>query len=298
MRLLVQHRSTWRYTAAAMLGPHVIRLRPATHARVAIDDYRLRVEPAGELRWQQDPTGNHVARLTFPTGTRTEALVVSVQFACDVRTTNPFDFFVDERCTSAPFVYPDELRADLAALLDRTEPSLFAGARFVAFLDALPFAGDTVQLLVQLNAAVHRAITYVEREEPGIWTPEATLAAARGSCRDSAVLLMAVLRHRGIAARFVSGYLVQLAHESPITGQASLVPEDSVALHAWAEAYLPGAGWIGLDATSGLLCGEGHIPLACTSSPALAAPVEGTSDSLAESVQFRMQVERLAAGVT
>ena len=294
MRLLVQHRSTWRYPVAATLGPHLIRLRPASHTRVAIDGYRLDVTPAGEVRWLHDPTGNHVARLTFPTDARVEALEVAVRFECDVRTVNPFDFMVDARCITAPFEYPRELHPDLAAVLDRTDPALSVGARFDTFLSVLPTAGDTVQLLVQLNAAVHRAITYVEREEPGIWAPEVTLAASRGSCRDSAVLLMAVLRHRGIAARFVSGYLVQLAHEAPIAGEASLVPEDSVALHAWAEAYLPGAGWIGLDATSGLLCGEGHIPLACTSSPALAAPVDGTSDAIAASVHFTMQVERLS----
>jgi transglutaminase-like putative cysteine protease len=150
-----------------------------------------------------------------------------------------------------------------------------------------------VPLLVALNVAVHRAITYVEREEAGVWTPEETLLATHGSCRDSAVLLMAVLRARGIASRFVSGYLIQLANEALIEGEPVEVTCDSVALHAWAEAYLPGAGWIGLDATSGLLCGEGHIPLACTSSPALSAPIEGTSDVDAEQVSFEMHVERL-----
>lgn len=293
MRLLVQHQSTWGFPSPATLGPHLIRLRPASHTRVGIDGYALRIDPRGEVRWLQDPTGNHLARLTYPTGMRVSALEVAVCFECDVRTVNPFDFMVDARCTAVPFAYPAELRADLAAYLDPSAPALRGGARFDAWLESLPQVGDTVQLLVELNAAVRRAVEYIEREEPGIWTPEETLAAGRGSCRDSAVLLMAVLRARGIASRFVSGYLIQLAHEPSIEGTPSTVPADTVALHAWTEAYLPGAGWLGFDATSGLLCGEGHIPLACTSTPSLASPVDGTSDVSASEVRFTMQVERL-----
>jgi uncharacterized protein (DUF2126 family) len=150
-----------------------------------------------------------------------------------------------------------------------------------------------VPLLVALNEAVNKRIRYVIREEAGIWTPEETLAAGRGSCRDSAVLLMAALRSRGLAARFASGYLVQLADEGMIPDAPKGVARDVVDLHAWAEVFLPGAGWIGLDATSGLLCGEGHIPVACTASPALAAPIEGTSDVAAREVSFQMTVARL-----
>src|SRR6185295_1999078 len=140
---------------------------------------------------------------------------------------------------------------------------------------------------------VNQAVRYIIREEPGIWTPEETLEAGRGSCRDSAVLLIAALRSRGLAARFVSGYLVQLTDEGMIPDAPRGVGRDVVDLHAWAEVYLPGAGWVGLDATSGLLCGEGHIPLACTAYPPAAAPIDGTSDVLASEVSFEMAVGRL-----
>src|SRR6185369_14479221 len=156
-----------------------------------------------------------------------------------------------------------------------------------------PRAGATVPLVVELNSAVNRRIRYVIREEPGVWTPEETLERGRGSCRDSAVLLVAALRSRGLAARFVSGYLLQLTDEGMIPDAPRGVGRDVVDLHAWAEVYLPGAGWIGLDATSGLLCGEGHIPLACTAHPPFASPVEGTSDVAAAGVSFEMTVGRL-----
>jgi uncharacterized protein (DUF2126 family)/transglutaminase-like putative cysteine protease len=293
MRLLVQHQSTWAYPSPAALGPHLVRLRPANHTKADIETYGLTIEPAGDVRWQQDPYGNHIARLTYPAGTRIEALQVGIEFTCDIKPVNPFDFFVDDRCKSAPFAYPAELLPDLAPFFDLHDPSVAGGPRLTAFLESLPREGDTVQLIVALNEAVNRVTRYVIREEPGIWTPEQTLVEGRGSCRDSAVLLIAALRSRGLAARFVSGYLIQLTDEGMIPGAPRGVSSDVVDLHAWAEVYVPGGGWIGLDATSGLLCGEGHIPLACTVSPPLAAPVEGTSDTSASGVSFSMRIERL-----
>lgn len=271
----------------------MIRLRPASHTKARIETYGLHVTPAGELRWQQDPYGNHVARLTYRAGTRVPSLDVLVEFACDVRPVNPFDFFVDDRCKTAPFAYPSEMRQDLLPFLDTAEPSVAGGPRLAELLASLPADGDTVGLMIELNAAVNRAVRYVIREEPGIWTPEQTLEQGRGSCRDSAVLLIAALRSRGLAARFVSGYLIQLTDEGMIPDAPRGVGRDVVDLHAWAEVYVPGGGWIGLDATSGLLCGEGHIPLACTACPALAAPVDGTSDVAAGSLTFSMSVARL-----
>ena len=245
------------------------------------------------IRWQQDPAGNHVAQLTFRKGTRLDALEIAVELAVDIRPVNPFDFFLDDRCERVPFAYPPELAPDLAPFLATDDPALRGGRRLSALLDALPRAGATVPLVVELNAAVNRALRYVVREEPGIWTPEETLEHGRGSCRDQAVLLMAALRSRGLAARFASGYLVQLADEGMIPDEPRGVGRDVVDLHAWVEVYLPGAGWIGLDPTSGLLCGEGHLPLACVARPALAAPIEGTSDVLAAEVTFEMKVGRL-----
>ena len=293
MRLHLLHRSVYTYPSPAALGPHCIRLRPANHTRARIESYGLSVPPSASLRWQQDPSGNHVAHLSFAKGTRLSRLDLTVELAVDIRPVNPFDFFIDERCKEVPFQYPAELQKDLLPFLDRDDEALRAGARLESFLAGLPRGGVTIDLVVELNRAVNRALRYVVREEPGIWTAEETLANGRGSCRDSAVLLMAALRSRGLAARFVSGYLVQLVDEGMIPDAPKGVGRDVVDLHAWTEVYLPGGGWIGLDATSGLLCGEGHIPLACTARPALATPVEGTSDVAAAQVTFEMKVARL-----
>ncbi len=293
MRLQLIHRSLYSYPSPATLGPHQIRLRPANHTRARIESYGLHAPEGCTLRWQQDPYGNHVAHLSFPKGLRLRELDLRVDLAVDIRPVNPFDFFIDDRCREVPFAYPPELQKDLFPFLDPDDDSLHGGPRLAGFLDELPSRGDTLGLVVALNRAVNQAIRYVIREESGIWTPEETLDHGCGSCRDSAVLLISALRSRGLAARFVSGYLVQLQDEGMIPDAPRGVGRDVVDLHAWAEVYLPGGGWIGLDATSGLLCGEGHIPLACTARPALATPVEGTSDTPAERVSFEMQVGRL-----
>jgi len=293
VRVLVQHRSRYRYPQPAALGPHVIRLRPADHARARVENYRLDVAPEHRLHWQRDPHGNHVARVTFKAGQRVELLELVVELALDVRPVNPFDFFVDARAKTAPFRYPDDLAGELAAFLDTGDPAYRLGRRAVDLLAQLPAQADTIDLLVAINQHVRERIAYVIRDEPGVWTPEETLTNARGSCRDSAVLLVALLRARGLAARFASGYLVQLADEGMIPNEPRGVDRDVVDLHAWAEAFVPGAGWIGLDGTSGLLTGEGHVPLACTASPAHAAPLDGTSDVVAEAVEFATTITRL-----
>jgi uncharacterized protein (DUF2126 family)/transglutaminase-like putative cysteine protease len=293
LRLLIQHRSSYRYPQPASLGPHRIRLRPANHTRARIESYSLKTPAEGALRWQQDPFGNHVAHLSFKKGTKLPALDLTVELAVDVRPVNPFDFFLDDRCEEAPFAYPEELALDVAPFLDRTDPALRTGPLFDALDRELPREGRTVPFVVALNEAVNRRLKYVIREEPGIWTPEETLAQGRGSCRDQAVLLIALLRARGLAARFASGYLVQLTDEGMIPDEPKGVGRDVVDLHAWVEVYLPGGGWIGLDPTSGLLTGEGHIPLACVARPALGAPLDGTADVVAQEVTFDASVGRL-----
>jgi len=201
MRLLLQHESLYAYPSPASLGPHEIRLRPAQHARARIESYSLTVTEPGELRWLQDPFGNHVARLAFRKGIRIPELRLLVEMAVDIRPVNPFDFFVDDRCQQSPFAYPEEQRADLAPFLALDEPALAGGPRLSEFLAGLPSRGATVSMAVELNRLVKERVRYVVREEAGIWTPEETLRQGRGSCRDSAVLLLAVLRSRGLAAR-------------------------------------------------------------------------------------------------
>jgi uncharacterized protein (DUF2126 family) len=292
MRLLLQHRTAYRYAKPAFLGPHTIRLRPATHAKAKIETYALHVEQPCELRWQRDPAGNRVARLTFGPE-RVKSLDLLVEMAVDVRPVNPFDFFIDPLSEQSPFSYADEITRDLAPYLDLDDPAYAVGELFAAFQRDLPRSGKTIDLIVALNHAVNTRLKYVIREEAGVWTPEQTLGEARGSCRDSATLLVALLRSRGLAARFVSGYLIQLTDEGMIPDEPRGVTRDVVDLHAWAEVFLPGGGWIGLDATSGLLCGEGHIPLACAARAPAAAPLEGTTDAPTEDVLFEMKVGRL-----
>ncbi len=289
MRIRVKHESRYTYDTPAALGPHVVRLRPAAHTRAEVLSYNLAIEGDCELRWQRDAWGNALARLTFPEGRTYTALGVTVDLALDIRPVNPFDFYVDDRCERVPFSYPDGLDKELAPFLIRNAVT----PRLAEFLEEVPFTGTTVDYLVALNQRVAQRVGYVIRNEAGIYTSEETLTLGRGSCRDSAVLLVDVLRARGLAARFVSGYLVQLADEGIIPGEAKGMTKDVVDLHAWAEVYLPGGGWIGLDGTSGLMTGEGHIPLASTVNPELAAAISGTSSEPSTGFSFTSSVTRM-----
>ncbi len=271
IRVALSHVTTYRYDRPVILGPHTVRLRPAPHARTPIHAYSLRVEPVDQfLNWQQDPYGNYLARLVF-TKPATE-VKVTVELVAELVPINPFDFFIDEAAEKYPFAYDEALTRELAPYLE----TLPAGPRLRELIASCRQSGvKMVDYLVYLNQAVQRHVGYVIRLEPGVQTPEETLDFRRGSCRDSAWLLVQLARHLGLAARFVSGYLIQLvADERPIEGPEG-PPADFTDLHAWAEIYVPGAGWIGLDATSGLLAAEGHIPLACTAEPQNAAPIAG-----------------------
>jgi len=295
VRLFVRHRTAYRYPRPAALGPHLIRLRPTGQCKAKIETYALRVGQPSELRWQQDPNGNRVARATFAKGLRFEALDLTVEMAVEIRPVNPFDFFLDESAETSPFRYAPESLRELQPYLESAAERDSGSTGLRAFLEELPRDGPTVPLLVELNRRVSQRVRYIVRDDMGILTPEETLTAGRGSCRDSTALLIALLRARGFAARFVSGYLVQLTNEAMVPDQPRDVGRDKVDLHAWTEVFLPGAGWIGFDSTSGLLCGEGHIPLAATANAARAAPVEGTSSEAATQVSFETAIERLGA---
>ena len=289
MRVRIRHESVYKYPEPALLGPQIVRLRPADHLRARLLTYNLQVSPKAELRWQQDPWGNRIVRVTFPDGRKIEELSLTVDVALEIRPVNPFDFYIDSRCEELPFVYPDGLAGELAPFL--AKPSL--GPKLAAFVEAHPAKGHLIDYLVELNRSVAKTVNYIIRNEPGIQTSEETLNIGSGSCRDSAVLLVDALRAQGLAARFVSGYLVQLKDEGIIPEEPKGMSQDVVDLHAWAEVYVPGAGWIGLDGTSGLLAGEGHIPLAGTVDHFLASPVDGTSSVGASDVSFDMTIERL-----
>lgn len=285
----IHHVSHYRYDRAVQLGPQVVRLRPAPHSRSAIVSYSLSVEPQPHfINWQQDPFGNHQARLVFPQPC--SAFKVSVDLVADMAVFNPFDFFLEPQAETFPWAYDDLLRQELAPYLvaDTPEPLLSA---YLAGVDRNP--QPTIAFLVGLNRRVHQDVRYTIRLEPGVQTPEQTLALGSGSCRDSAWLLVQLLRHCGLAARFVSGYLIQLTPDEKSLDGPSGTDHDFTDLHAWAEVYLPGAGWLGLDATSGLLAGEGHIPLACTPQPTGAAPIEGAVDPCDVQFSHSMTVSRV-----
>ncbi|MGF1464481.1 MAG: DUF2126 domain-containing protein [Maricaulaceae bacterium] len=296
IRIGLTHITRYRYDRKVGLGPQVIRLRPAPHTRTPIVSFSQTIKPADHfLNWQQDPFGNFQARAVF--SEKTDHFEVAIDIVADMIAINPFDFFLDEDAFHAPFRYDPETEADLAPYLAEDA----SGARYedmARFTEALWRSGErndlsTIDFLVELNQRVQSEIGYIVRMEPGVQTPEETLERAKGSCRDSAWLLVNLLRRVGVASRFVSGYLVQLTEdEPPLTGPKGPA-SDFTDLHAWAEAFVPGAGWIGLDATSGLFAGEGHIPLAATPAPGSAAPVSGGVDECEVEFDFHMAVTRL-----
>jgi uncharacterized protein (DUF2126 family)/transglutaminase-like putative cysteine protease len=285
----LHHVTHYKYDRAIDLGPQTIRLRPAPHTRTPILSYSLKVTPSNHfVNWQQDPQGNWLARYVFPE--KATELKIEVDFTAQMTVVNPFDFFVEPYVNSFPFQYPDGLKAELAPYLETTAP----GPLLEAYLKDIPREADsTVNFLVELNAVLQKKIRYIIRMEPGVQAPEQTLAACAGSCRDSAWLLIQILRHLGLAARFVSGYLIQLRPDiDPVEGPRE-VENDFTDLHAWAEVYLPGAGWIGFDVTSGMLTGEGHIPVAATPHYRSAAPISGTAGAANVEFAFEMNVRRI-----
>ena len=278
IHVALNHVTHYRYDRRVNLSPQVVRLRPAPHSRTRILSYSLRVEPAKHfINWMQDPFANHLARLVFPEPTR--EFKVTVDLVAEMSVLNPFDFFLEPHAENFPFEYDADSRRELQPYLAKSELT----PRFKAFVESIPRHPEkdrvrTIDFLVGINQRLQNDISYLIRMEPGVQTPEVTLTNGSSSCRDSGWLLVQTLRHLGLAARFVSGYLIQLKADVKALDGPSGSETDFTDLHAWCEVYLPGAGWIGLDPTSGLLAGEGHVPVACTPEPSTAAPVSGAVD--------------------
>ncbi|MCE9522424.1 MAG: transglutaminase family protein, partial [Alphaproteobacteria bacterium] len=228
------HLTHYRYDKPVTLSPQIIRLRPAPHSRT-----------------------NWLARFVF--SEPVSEFKIEVDLVADMTVYNPFDFFVEEDAETWPFDYAEDIRADLS-IYRHTDP---VGPRLRAFLNSISRERmRTIDFVVGINSRIAKEIGYVVRMEPGVQTPEETFERATASCRDSSWLLVQTLRHLGFAARFVSGYLIQLKPDLVSLDGPPGTDHDFTDLHAWVEVYLPGAGWIGVDPTSGLLTGESHIPLA------------------------------------
>src|SRR5438093_101679 len=289
IHVALNHQTHYRYDRRVALSPHIVRLRPAPHCRTPVLSYSLALMPSKHfINWQQDPHGNYLARIVFPEKTR--ELSIDVDLVAEMSVFNPFDFFLEPSAERFPFPYEPWLGKELAPFLEVAPP----GPRLRGYLEGIDGRdAPTMDFLVDLNQRLSKHIKYIIRLEPGVQTPEETLSLGSGSCRDSGWLLVQTLRHLGLAARFVSGYLIQLAPDVKSLDGPHGPETDFCDLHAWAEVYLPGAGWIGLDPTSGLLAGEGHIPLACTADPGNAAPVIGYTDVCNVEFDFSMQVTRV-----
>ncbi|WP_428422980.1 DUF2126 domain-containing protein [Methylibium sp.] len=289
IHVALNHVTHYRYDRRVALGPQVVRLRPAPHCRTPILSYSLRVEPVDHfINWQQDPFSNYLARLVF--AEKTTEFKITVDLVAEMSVYNPFDFFLEPSAENFPFSYEEGLERELAPYLVGGELT----PRFKAFVDSVPRKTQrTIDFLVGLNQRLQHDISYLIRMEPGVQTPEQTLESGAGSCRDTGWLLVQALRHMGLAARFVSGYLIQLKPDVKSLDGPSGAETDFTDLHAWCEVYLPGAGWIGLDPTSGLMAGEGHIPVACTPEPSSAAPVEGGVDESEVEFVHSMSVTRI-----
>jgi uncharacterized protein (DUF2126 family)/transglutaminase-like putative cysteine protease len=290
-------------------------LRPAPHTRTPVHHFSLKVEPKTHfINWQQDPFGNFMARYVFPE--KTKRLIVDVNLVVDMVTINPFDFFVEEYATHYPFKYEEQLAKELTPYFEIKESgpllhqllSKIKNAEFgkaMTMVDAQRMAEESgeeveeykgphiVHFLVELNQFLQQLIGYTIRMEPGIQSCEKTLHIKTGSCRDTGWLLVQILRHMGLATRFVSGYLIQLTADQKSLDGPSGPEADFTDLHAWAEVFIPGAGWVGLDPTSGLFAGEGHIPLACTPDPTSAAPITGATQKCEVTFKFENKVSRI-----
>ncbi len=292
IKVAVRHFTKYSYDRHIELSPQVIRLRPAPHSRTFIKGYSLNIKPENHfINWQQDPFGNYLARIVFPE--KVDHFEVDVEVIADMVVINPFDFFMEDYAQKFPFTYEENLKRQLQPYLDITEEddilmNLVERAKKLVTKDI-----NTIDLLVAINQLINQEIKYNIRLEAGVQSCKQTLELCTGSCRDFAWLLVQVLRHIGLAARFTSGYLIQLKADEKSLDGPSGAEEDFTDLHAWTEVYIPGAGWIGLDSTSGLFAGEGHIPLACTPDPQSAAPISGTAEPCETKFDFENKVIRI-----
>lgn len=289
MRVSLTHLTSYSYSQEAHLGPQIIKLRPAPHCRTPIENYSLVIDPKEHsVNWQQDLYSNHIARIIFPN--RTNHLEIKVELTANLIPINPFDFFLDSPAEHHPFEYPKNLHEGLQPYLKLAED----GPLLNAFIRKIPQEKRrSIEFIIYINQLVFNQVNYLIRHEPGVQSIEETLSKGSGSCRDSTWLLVQVFRRLGVAARFVSGYLIETKPEWHNLNSPSSSQENIAELHAWCEVFIPGAGWIGLDPTSGLLATEGHIPLACAPEPESTMPINGELDLCEVKLSHQISTRRI-----
>jgi uncharacterized protein (DUF2126 family) len=288
IRVSLHHRTVYEYDRMVKLSTQTIRLRPAPHCQTQIEAYSLKIQPESHfINWQQDLYSNYLANVVIPE--RTQVFAIDVDCIVRFNELNPLNFFLDEAVRYYPFNYPDSIQQELIAYTQTLNHPLLTAWIY-------PYHAQkqlTIDLLAEINQRLHQEIGYVIRLEPGVQSVEETLTKKLGSCRDMAWLAVNLLRELGLAARFVSGYSIQLKPDEIPLNAVKVVDKDVTDLHAWAEVYLPGAGWVGLDPTSGLFTSNGYIPVCASPNPENAAPVTGLVEPCESRLFFEMSLQRL-----
>lgn len=263
-RYKILHRTYYNFSASVWLEPHALRLRPREGHELRIESSTLKITPPATLRWRRDVEDNSVAIATFDSPAN--QLVIESEVIIQQYNQAPLDFLVADYATNYPFAYTPEDKVVLSPYMNSAEH--MASGLLTQWIAQLWQSSEHIQtyaLLQRLSTHIHQTLSYRLREEPGVQTAAETLSYGTGSCRDFAYLFMEAVRHLGLAARFVSGYL----HAPPSTVNFG-------ATHAWAEVYMPGAGWKGFDPTSGAIVGTSHIAVAVARLPESVPPIAGS----------------------
>jgi transglutaminase-like putative cysteine protease len=263
-RLRIAHLTEYRYSSPVTLGPHRLLLRPREGHDVHIESSRLDISPQPQIKWHRDMFDNSVAVASFIDAS--DRLTIESEVVIEHYEEAPLDFLVSDYAVNYPFLYTPEERVDLLPYEQPVYPNDQHALR--DWVSGFGFGQgpiETYAMLDRINRALADGLTYITREEPGVQSPDQTLASRRGSCRDYAALFIEACRHLGLASRFVSGYL-----------HAPATEEGNAATHAWAEVYLPGPGWKGFDPTIGEITGSSHIAVAVARHPETVPAVAGT----------------------
>ena len=270
MFIRLTHLTRYDYSRPVSFAPHALYLRPRESSRQKLHQFALEITPAAKRVATNDASDNGLDWAFFAPENMTERLEFRSEVMVETLDENPFDFFLRPHALTFPFVYDDAERRVLGpCLAPRADTPAAESLREWLQREMPAPPVETVAFMMALNNAVHRALSYFPRDEPGIQSAAQTMACRGGSCRDYAAFLVELCRTLGLAARFVSGYL----YEPRVSNVAGL---PLAAMHAWAEVYLPGAGWRGVDPTRGIMCNDAFVPVAHAAIAETVNPIQGT----------------------